>query len=165
MTANVNDESEGAEPKRGRPSSFKTEYVEQARKLTQLGATDRDVADFFRVSESTVTRWKHVHPEFREALKVGKDAADDRVEHSLFRRAVGYSYDTEKIAINASGDVTRVPYVEHVPPDTTAMIFWLKNRRPAEWRDRQQLEHSGLANNLHSWLVTAQKAAAEEKQH
>jgi hypothetical protein len=119
----------------GRPSKFKPEYVEQARKLTQLGATDREVAEFFNVSEQTLNTWKHVHPEFLESLKLGKETADRRVEQSLYRRAVGYSYDAEKI-FPYKGAAVRVPYVEHIPPDTTACIFWLKNRQRDLWRDR-----------------------------
>jgi hypothetical protein len=60
---------------------------------------------------------------------------------SLYQRAIGYSYDAEKIFCDRNGEVTRVPYVEHVPPDVTACIFWLKNRKPADWRDAQQMEH------------------------
>jgi hypothetical protein len=127
----------------GRPSKFKPEFVDQARKLAALGATDRDAADFFNVSEATLHRWKHTFPEFCDALKVGKDAADQRVEQSLYRRAIGYSHDAEKIAINADGKVTKVPFVEHYPPDTTAAIFWLKNRKPDEWRDKAHVEHGG----------------------
>jgi hypothetical protein len=56
-------------------------------------------------------------------------------------RAVGYSFNSEKIFCNKDGEVTRVPIVEHVPPDVTAQIFWLKNRDPAHWRDAWQLEH------------------------
>jgi hypothetical protein len=127
----------------GRPSKFKLEFVEQARKLATLGATDREAADFFDVNEATLNRWKHTYPEFCASLKVGKAAADERVEQALYRRAVGYSHDAVKIAVNAQGDVTKVDFTEHYPPDTTAGIFWLKNRKPEEWRDRQQIEHSG----------------------
>ena len=123
----------------GRPSKFKPEYVEQARKLTQLGATDREVAKFFNVSEQTLNTWKHVHLEFLESLKLGKETADRRVEQSLYRRAVGYSYDAVKI-MGYEGEYTHVPYVEHLPPDTTACIFWLKSRRREQWRDR--FEHN-----------------------
>lgn len=126
-----------------RPSKFKPEFVEQATKLAQLGATDREVADFFGVEERTLNRWKHDHPEFCQSLKVGKESADQRVEQSLYRRALGYSHDAVKIAVNAQGEVTSVPFVEHYPPDTTAAIFWLKNRRPEEWRDVKAQEVSG----------------------
>lgn len=126
-----------------RPSKFKPEFVEQARKLAALGATDREAAEFFGVTESTLYLWKHTQPEFSEALKLGKETADQRVEQSLYRRAVGYSHDAVKIAVNAAGEVTEVPFVERYPPDTTAAIFWLKNRRPDEWREKQVVEHSG----------------------
>lgn len=126
-----------------RPSKFKPEFVAQAQKLAALGATDREVADFFEVNEATLHRWKHEHEPFRESLKVGKEPADDRVEHSLYRRAVGYEHDDTHFS-SYEGVVTATPYVKHVPPDTTAMIFWLKNRRPEFWRDVKAQELSGL---------------------
>lgn len=127
----------------GRPTKFKAEFVKQAAKLASLGATDREAAEFFDVTESTLHLWKHTHPEFSEALKVGKETADSRVEQSLYRRALGYSHDAVKIAVNAAGEVTQVPFTEHHAPDTTAAIFWLKNRKPAEWRDVKAQELSG----------------------
>lgn len=126
----------------GRPSKFKPEFVEQARKLAELGATDREIAEFFEVDERTLNRWKADKPEFCQSLRVGKDVADDRVEQALYRRALGYSHDAVKIAVNAQGEVTQVPYVERMPPDTTAAIFWLKNRRKETWRDKHEFEHS-----------------------
>lgn len=126
-----------------RPTKFKPEFTEQARKLANLGATDREAAEFFDVTESTLYLWKHTHPEFSEALKVGKDQADARVEQSLYRRALGYTHDAMKIAVNADGKITEVPFVEHYAPDTTAAIFWLKNRKPGEWRDVKAQEVSG----------------------
>lgn len=128
----------------GRPSKFKAEFVEQAAKLAALGATDRDVADFFGIDERTVNRWKQTNEEFCQALNVGKDAADDRVKQSLYRRAVGYSYDAVKIFMPANAPApVYAPYVEHCPPDTTAAIFWLKNRDPDAWRDVSRHEHAG----------------------
>jgi len=126
----------------GRPSSYRPEYAEQARKLCELGATDKDLADFFEVAISTVNLWKTKHPEFSESLKVGKAAADDRVENSLYHRAVGYTFDAVKI-FQHQGQVIEAPYREHVPPDVTAQIFWLKNRRKAEWRDKIDHELTG----------------------
>jgi hypothetical protein len=119
----------------GRPSKFKAEFVRQAEKLAALGATDRDAAEFFGVNEATLNRWKLSHPEFCASLKVGKAAADDRVEQSLYRKATGYSFDAEKI-FQYEGLPVRVAYVEHIPPSDTACIFWLKNRRPDQWRDK-----------------------------
>lgn len=131
----------------GRPSLFKPEFVKQAAKLCALGATDLELADFFRVTVVTLNRWKIAVPEFCSSIKVAKEAADDRVERSLYNRATGYSFASEKIMTVAQGggvsSVEHVPIVEHVPPDVTAQIFWLKNRRKDDWRDRQQLEHTG----------------------
>lgn len=144
----------------GRPSKYQPEFLEQAKKLCTLGATDREMADFFKVSESTFYLWKLEHPDFSEALKVGKESADDRVEKSLYRRALGYTHDAVKIFHDKDAGTTEVPYVEHYPPDTVACIFWLKNRRPDLWRDKQEVEHTGNADWL-SDLVSARERASQ----
>ena len=126
---------------RGRPTNYKTEFAAQAEKLCALGATDMELAQFFEVDVSTVYRWKHTHPEFCEALKVGKDALDDRVERSLYQRAVGYTFNSEKL-FHFQGLVTRAETLEHVPPDPGAAMSWLKNRRGGVWRDKQEVEHT-----------------------
>jgi hypothetical protein len=126
---------------RGRKSSFKPEFSEAARKLCELGATDVQLADFFHVSINTIGNWKSEHAEFLGALKQGKAEADERVTRSLYHRAVGYTFDSEKVQVLRDGTVVRVPIREHVAPDTTACIFWLKNREPEKWRDR--VEHTG----------------------
>ena len=119
----------------GRPSDYRPDFCDQARKLCRLGATDIEVADFLGVSVATLNNWKAAHPAFLDALKEGKSEADTRVVDSLYHRAVGYSFDSEKVQIQRDGSVVRAPIREHVPPDTTAAIFWLKNRRPQDWRD------------------------------
>ena len=129
------------EPKgRGRPTDYRPDYAEQARKLCELGMTDDELAKFFEVTTRTIYRWQAQHDEFCQALKVGKSPADDRVERSLYHKACGYTFDSEKV-FNYQGEIVRAKTVEHVPPDTTAAIFWLKNRRKDEWRDRH--EHTG----------------------
>lgn len=133
-----------------RPSKFDPKFIEQARKLAELGATDREMADFFQVAESTLHLWKLQHPKFSESLKVGKDVADDRVEQSLYRRALGYSHDAVKMHV-IDGEVSTTAYVEHYPPDTTAAIFWLKNRRKGEWRDKTETEVT-LPKELGGWF-------------
>lgn len=136
----------------GRPTSFKPEYVEQAKKLAALGATDREAAEFFDVAESTLYLWKHTQPAFSEALKVGKETADERVVQSLYRKAVGYSFDAVKMHAS-EGVVTITPYVEHVPPSDTAAIFWLKNRRADEWRDKSEVQNNHtFSEEAAAWL-------------
>lgn len=126
----------------GRPTKYKKEYAEQAYKLCLLGATDKDMADFFEVTESTLNLWKKNHKEFSESLKSGKILADSVIASKLYHRAKGYDHPEDKI-FNDNGSPLVVPTTKHYPPDTTAAIFWLKNRQPRQWRDKQELEHSG----------------------
>ena len=128
----------------GRPSKYKPEYDIQATKLARLGATDKELADFFDVNEDTVHEWKKVHVTFSESIKAGKALADANIAQRLYERAMGFEHDSEEIKV-ADGEVIRVPIRKIYPPDTTAAIFWLKNRRPDKWRDKteQTVEHSG----------------------
>jgi hypothetical protein len=149
----------------GRPTEYKPEYAEQALKLCSLGATDVDLADFFGVSDRTIYRWAAKHEEFCQALKAGKDVADERVVRSLYHKAVGYTFDSEKV-FNNNGVITRAKSREHVPPDTTAGIFWLKNRRRGEWRDKQDLEHTGADGGpiqTEATVIDAASMTSEER--
>lgn len=125
-----------------RPSKYKPEFAAQAAKLCALGATDIEVADFLEVDVRTLYRWKGEHEELCQGLKAGKAVSDERVERSLFARATGYEHDEVDIRVVA-GAIVQTPIRKYYPPDTTAAIFWLKNRKPAEWRDKQEHEHSG----------------------
>lgn len=127
-----------AKPRRGRPSKYRPEAVEQARKLAMLGLTDIEMAKFFEVSERTFHDWKRAHPEFLQAIKAAKDLADADVVASLYHRATGYSHPDVHIS-NYQGEVTVTPITKHYPPDPTSMIFWLKNRQAAKWRERPTL--------------------------
>ncbi len=128
----------------GRPATFKEEYVEEARKLAALGATDIEIADFFEIDVRTLYRWKHSYPALCQSLNEGKKKADERVINSLFQKAVGYEQDAVKIFMPAGAEKpVYAEYREKIAPDTTAAIFWLKNRRPDEWRDKVQNEHTG----------------------
>jgi hypothetical protein len=124
-----------------RPSKYKPEFAPQAEKLCLLGATDEEIADFFEVDVRTIYRWKHDFPEFCQSLKTGKDALDERVERSLYQRAIGYKQEAVKIFMPSGAEnPVYARYVEHVQPDTTAAIFWLKNRRSETWRDKKEVE-------------------------
>lgn len=128
----------------GRPSDYKGDYAKQVTKLAELGATDQEVADFFEIDVRTVYRWKHDYPEFCQALKVGKEVADERVERSLYQKAIGYEQDEVKIFMpGGASEPVYAPFRAKIAPDTTAAIFWLKNRRSQQWRDKQEHEHSG----------------------
>lgn len=138
----------------GRPTTYKPEYVEQARQLASvLGATNFELAQFFKVSLRTIYNWQIEYPEFDAALQMGKAVADERVKDSLYRRAVGFAHRSEKVFLH-EGQVIRAKIVEQYAPDTTACIFWLKNRDPENWRDRQQHEHSAPGGGPIQTLAT-----------
>ncbi len=79
--------------------------------------------------------WKKAHPAFLESLKGGKTLADAEVASKLFHRATGYEHEDTDIRV-VNGEIIQTPIIKHYPPDTTAAIFWLKNRQPAKWRDK-----------------------------
>lgn len=122
MSAPKNNKFASGNKGGGRPSSFKEEYLQIAKTLGYLGATDKDIADAFGVSERTINQWKTDFEEFTSALKEGKVFADARVANALYNKALGYEKNDK-----------------HYPPDTTACIFWLKNRQPDKWRDKTEV--------------------------
>jgi hypothetical protein len=130
--------------KGGNNQLWKDGYAEMAQKACQAGFTDKELGDLFGVAQRTIDRWKLQHEDFAAALKIGKEPADDRVERSLFHKAIGYQAKAVKIFPPRGEDnkPLLVEYVEQVPPDTIACIFWLKNRRPEKWRDKTEVDHS-----------------------
>lgn len=112
---------------------YKAAFAKQAEVMCRLGATDAELAEALGVSTFTIKDWRTRHSAFGEACKLGKDAADDRVEMALYNRAVGYTFDSEKVFCS-EGQVVRAPTKEHVPPDFSSMRMWLMNRRPEAWR-------------------------------
>ncbi|WP_250519489.1 terminase [Caballeronia sp. NCTM1] len=125
-----------------RPSNYKAEYAEQARKLCLLGATDKELADFFEVSEQTINAWKNAHKEFLESIKRGKMQADSDVADRLYQRAMGYEHPEIDLRV-VGGEIVETPITKIYAPDTTAAIFWLKNRQRGKWRDKVDQEITG----------------------
>lgn len=132
---------------RGRPTKYKTEYAELAYKYCLLGATDEQMAEFFEVAIGTIYNWKNDHPDFLNATKKGKQVADATVAESLFKKATGFEHEAVKI-FNDQGEPLIVPYTERFAPDTAAMIFWLKNRQPKLWRDKQEVDLSSTDGSM-----------------
>jgi len=142
----------------GRPTKYKKEYCEQAYKLCLLGATDKELSDFFEIDEKTLNNWKHDYPEFLQSLKDGKVNADAKVAKSLYHRAIGFEHPDTEFATFQGKITDQKEYMKHYPPDTVAAIFWLKNRQSAKWRDKQEIEQSGdstvhikLEGDLKDW--------------
>lgn len=133
-----------ARKRTGRPSKYLPIFAEQAKLLCERGATDAELADFFRVSINTVRAWQVVHCEFLQAVRIGKESGDDRVERSLYQRAVGYTFDTVTIfAPTVTRAAAVIEHREHCPPDVGAQKLWLTNRRREQWKERHDHELGG----------------------
>lgn len=126
----------------GRPTKYKAEHLKVAKAMAKLGATDAELAQALGVALSTVSLWKVTHQEFSDALTISKDVANQRVVDSLFKSATGYSYTEEDVRV-VEGKVIKTMVTKHCPPVPTSMIFYLKNRMKAEYRDKHEFEHSG----------------------
>lgn len=129
--------------KTGRPTKYKKEFCIQAEKLCKKGFIDTEIADFFEVEEKTINNWKKAHPEFLQSLKSGKLYSDEAVVSSLYGRALGYEFEERKVEVDAEKKEKVTITTKQMAGDTTAQIFWLKNRRPKEWRNAPELDIQG----------------------
>lgn len=134
--------TEAPRSRAGRPTDYRPEYCKDAAEMALGGSTDEEIAREFGVTVVTMWRWRGKHEEFRKALQWGKDNCNERVERSLYARAVGYTYDAVKIFQYEGGPVI-VPHKEHVPPDVGAAKIWLTNRKRQDWSDTTRSEISG----------------------
>lgn len=118
------------------------------------GLTDEQIAANMGIRRETLIDWKKKYPNIYNTLKKGKEVIDRQVENALLKRALGYKYD-EVTQENIKGElvVTKV-VTKEVQPNVTAQIFWLKNRKPEEWRDKKEIDHSGTLHNPFESLST-----------
>lgn len=141
-----------ANGEQGRPTKYKPEYDDQVYKLCLLGHTDIEIASFFEVHVSTINQWKLDYPTFSESLKKGKDIADMDVAVKLLERAKGATvvkqqaikmkdtqYNSDGKKLSEEERIEIVELTQQEAPDTTALIFWLKNRKSTAWRDKQEI--------------------------
>ena len=118
------------------------------------GLTDEQIAKNMGISRSTLAEWKKKYSDISDTLKKGKEVVDIEVENALLKKALGYSYKetTKELSVdNETGEsklVVTKEVTKHIAPDTAAGIFWLKNRRPDEWRDRVQEDNNVALNKL-----------------
>lgn len=118
--------------------------LEEIKQWCLDGHTDKEIYDALGISAETFYKHKREQPELSDALKQTKEIADNQVQDSLWKRANGYDTTEEKVTYDGDGCVIkREKTTKHIPPDPTSCIFWLKNRNPREWRDKQEIEHSG----------------------
>lgn len=104
------------------------------------GLFDAQIAKNMGISEATLYRYKANHPEIKEALRKGKEVVDIEVENAMLKRALGYTVRIVEQKIDKFGDVHDCERDVHIPGDVTAQIFWLKNRRRQQWRDKVEVE-------------------------
>jgi len=130
-----------------RPTIYRVSFNVQAEKLAKLGATDKELADFFECDERTINRWKKDYPKFCQSIKKGKEIADAEVADKLFKRATGYEHPDVDIKV-VRGKIKQTKLTKHYPPDTVAAIFWLKNRQKEKWRDKQEIDHTSKGEQL-----------------
>lgn len=101
------------------------------------GLTDEQIAHNMGITRKTLYVWKSRYGAICNALKEGKELVDIQVENALLKRALGYDFQETKVEKSDKDGTKIVQTLKHVPGDTTAQIFWLKNRRPDKWRDRR----------------------------
>lgn len=128
------------------------EWLEQD-KLTLLegwardGLTDEQIAHNMGIATSTFYDWKNKYSEISKSLKKSKEIVDIEVENALLKRALGYTITIKEQKIDKDGCVHNLEKDVHIPADTTAQIFWLKNRRKQQWRDKVEYENAGENKN------------------
>lgn len=154
--------------KTGRPTKYKKEYNEQAFKLCLLGATDKEIANFFKVNPDTIYEWKHKHATFSESLRAGKEEADMSVAVSLRDRAMGAKYKKQqavklRVPIYSDDGLSILGYNEEIKivtingvdvPDTKALEFWLRNRHPDKWNKDKEIADKEDATEVFKKFLT-----------
>jgi hypothetical protein len=127
------------------------------------GLTDEQIANNIGISVSCLNNWKNKYVEILESLKRGKEVIDRQVENALLKRALGYEYtETTREYIPELDEMkTTKKVTKQVAPDTTAQIFWLKNRKPEKWRDKQEYEDRTAIDKLDGILKELRDNAAK----
>ena len=130
------------------------------------GLTDKQIAETkVGINESTFCAWKNKYPEIKQALKKGKEPVDMMVENALLKRALGYEYEEVTVELYEENGEQKKKIKKtkrQVVPDTTAQIFWLKNRRSDKWRDKQEIQDTAALDKLDAILDGMEKKAYAE---
>ncbi len=104
------------------------------------GLTDEQIAKNLGIGKTTFYRMCKEHSELLEHLKKGKEIVDYEVENALLKKALGYTITLNKQKVTKDGDVVDIKEDMYIVPDTKAQIFWLKNRKPKQWKDKVDIE-------------------------
>lgn len=145
--------------KRGRKSGFNEKVGETILRLIKEGKTEAEIAEVIGVCTRTLSNWKGKNPELLHAVRESKLVADELVEASLFRRAVGYSHPEEKLFAHEGKVLSKETVTKHYPPDTQAAMFWLRNRQPERWKEKTEGDVN-VNNNFHVEKLTDEQLDA-----
>ena len=126
--------------------------------MARDGLTQQQIADNLGINVDTLIEYKKKYTDFSEALKKGKEVIDIEVENALLKRALGYKYD--EVTYENGVETKRV--TKEVQPDTTAQIFWLKNRKPNNWKDRVETDEDKEAVANASQVIAKIRKVAQE---
>lgn len=135
------------EKKKGRPTKYKKEYDHIAESVCELGGTTPEIARTLSVAISTVNKWIAEIPSFSDAVKQGKALADNKVQQSLYNRAIGCSVTDSDIRV-IEGKIVITDLDKNFPPDTTAALAWLHNRKRDKWKPRRASEDTGVVEEV-----------------
>lgn len=146
------------EKKIGAPSKYRPEMCQKAEEAASRGLINATIAEELGITRETLNVWMHEKPDFSDAVKRGKAIADDKVERTLYEMALGYSHTVQKPIVVGTGkgfsEVEIIEYTEKLPPNMTAIIFHLKNRKPKEWRDKQEIGLTDAEGNDRNFQVS-----------
>lgn len=122
------------------------------------GLTDEQIAGKINISRSTLSEWKKKYSDISDTLKKSKEIVDYEVENSLLKKALGYTITLDKQKVTKDGDIVDIKEDVHIAPDTTAIIYWLNNRKPKQWRNKQDKDDNDTLEKLDK-LLEEQKNA------
>jgi hypothetical protein len=135
----------------GRPTTYKPENAEIARHACMLGATNETLAGRFEVCRRTIDNWIATIPEFSDAVRKGREVADEAVVGALFARATGMEQKMTKVFCYR-GQPVMANYTVQLPPHVPACFFWLRNRRPWQWRENRPLVEEEAEEDDDAWV-------------
>ncbi|HUS87803.1 MAG TPA: helix-turn-helix domain-containing protein [Desulfosporosinus sp.] len=138
----------------GRPSNFGKVNKDAVEFMCKKGFTDAQIQMCLHVSDKTWSLWKKNNDEFYASIKDWKAEADEKVEVSLYERACGYEHLETKVQY-VNDEWQKIDTTRHYPPDPTSMIFWLKNRQPAKWRDKAEIDVTHIIDKITVEFVKA----------
>jgi len=139
--------------KSGPKPKYDPVFAGHARRLCMLGATMQELADYFSVARCTIATWSTQYPDFGQAVAEGRIAADSVIAEKLYEKAKGYEVEAAKL-VQVDGEWKELTYTRRMAPDTQAAIFWLRNRRPQNWRETVEHQHI----NVEKFLATLEAA-------